>query len=333
MYNNELQAGRQFLYGQISVGTCCSCGGELRDALPLGKSLKSSFTTFDAFVLGSGTMVCFGCRYLLEVKPLRFNTIFCQRPGEIETKRNSELYEKIIKPPEKFVVSLSRSHKKHHWLYAGLSTPEKIFFGTDLQTILYEPQKHKVVFDTIIEMILHNVPVTQIISGRYHPATYMKVGADWLAMADAKIKTHRATGLVDLLVQISPRPEKKDLIPKEDFFTMIDPLDRQAAEYLAVIALHSSYRRERGKDFWDGFFLYRVNRVSRLPLAEATNKLLSLLMVPATAAGEWVIPQLEKLSAEQQIEIEAAIRERSKLIVALAYSILKENKNTKEGIF
>ena len=332
MYDHEIRLARQFMHGHLSTGNCCSCGGELIDPFPLRKVLKTNFTTIEPFIRAPGDMVCAGCRKLLDTKSLRFNSVLYLKPGNLTTVKADAavtptyLHDLLLHPPDQFVVSLAYSHQKHHWLYAGLSTPEGVLFGTDNRTVVYDPVANRPVLEAIDTLIAHGVGVTQILTGNYHPATAAKVGAAWLSNYDSIIAPHRPSGLVELLLKIAPRPEKSEIILQEESI-MIDPLDRQAAEYVAEIARWSNYRREHGKEFWDGYFLYRVNRVSRQSLSIATDKLIGMLNIPSTAAGEHIIPLLDSLTNDQTAQIETALRERAKLIISLAYSILKESRS------
>jgi len=328
---------RQFLHGHREETTeffmdihtlCCSCGGPQIDPQKTSKVLKSSFTTINAFMLFPGDLICKYCQELLEKRELRFKTIICKSPGNVEVIERQEVLDKLRNPPKEFVISIAYSFKKHHWLHAGLSNRERILIGTDDKMVEFVPKEHTQILNAIETMKSHGVSSREIEAGHYHPATYEKVGGVFLEQINNILQPHRPTGLVELLVKIVPSKEKKEII-KREVIEMIENIDKEAAEYLSLLAQHSQYRRERGKEFWDGFFLYRINRVSRLNLPEMTDKLMGMLDIPATSAGEHIIPVLNSFDLEKQKEIETTIREKSKLIVALCYQILKERRETK----
>src|SRR3990167_9773118 len=111
---------------------------------------------------------------------------------------------------------------------------------------------------------------------------------------------------------------KGELLPREDY--LIDPDDERAVKLLALVATASLMRAERGKDFWGGIFLHRLERVRRLPLATAVSRLMASIGTSSIAeATQEALVMLAEMDADVVAGVERSLRERPTLLVALAY--------------
>lgn len=329
--SNSIKAARRWLHGAVSEGECCVCGGP--DApLDINRVVGASFTAFDALILGAGAACCEGCQRLLSDPALRHKHILSVTCGIYSTIERDQVWDILTNPPDKsFVLSVPQSYKKHHWLYAGLSTNERMVIGTDNRSVVYEPQTHAEIVDWITDMLFSGVGSRQIISGVYHPATYERYGAIELTDAEELLAPHRPTGLVELLTTYAPKPKRVAAAETEKERKMIDEKDKMAVLFLAPIAKASNLRHERGADFWDDIFPRRVTRFRHLPLAEVVSRLISVLAIPVVEADP-IMVSLAALSAEDTATIESAMRARPKMIVSLVYAYLKQVKDKKYRI-
>jgi hypothetical protein len=303
--------------------SCLSCG-QMCAGKPLG--IGDSFTTIQQLRLLPGDTVCSGCAGLLGDAQLRYSGIVANSEGLTRVKRE-EMWPSLTGQQGDFVATWPISRKKHCWLYAGLSTPEEWQIGSDAQTVVFNLREHGPAQESVFHLLNLAIPQSNICSGQYHPK-FLSQYLPQIEQAENLIANHRASGLVEFLVYIGPRV-KSPL--EERIETMIDPADELAAKFLSLIAGNSDYRINQGMDFWGGFFAARIERVRNLPLADQASRLMQSLLIPAHGSG--VIAEfLNDITAEETKQIEQSISRRPKLVIALAYSALKEKKMQREKI-
>lgn len=309
---------RKFLANNYTTGECAVCGGAVEpDAIGIKKAVSNTFTDWQALIQGTGRKCCHKCAEIIKERQCRSKCVFSQQPGSLEFFKYSAVYDVLCNPPEKFVLSVPQSFKKHHWLYAGISTPERMAIGTDTGTIIYEPAKHGKVLLCIKALLDYGVPSSQIETGLYHPSEIC--GALNFTDLENVISPHRATGLIWLLVKITP----KEKIQCKEVEVVRTTAQSNAASYLLQLALCSNSRIKSGLLFWGGFFEARINRVKGLDFDKATSKLMTSLQCrPST----FIAAMVDEMSDKSKEEIMKTIREQTKLCVSLAYYDLKKRR-------
>lgn len=310
---------REFLSSNHNKGNCAVCGGVVeQENLNIKKVVSSSFTDWDTLFKGGGTGCCNACMEIIKEPKMRSKCVLSTKSGSIEFVDYTKVYDVITNPIEQFVVSVPYSYKRHHWLYAGLSTPQRMLIGTDSCTIEYIPNKHKQCLESIVTMREMGVPLRQIETGQYTPA-YIAIMGDKYNELESNLLPNRGTGLVRFLCKISPK-DKKDF--KGDEIVRTTEQDNTAL-FLSVLAKSSKYRIENGIAFWGGFFEARVNRVIGLPFDIATNKLMkSLHCNPNSGISEII----DGFTDVQKTSVMSTLKEQAKVCIALAYSDTRKEK-------
>lgn len=321
--------GRRFISDTPELGECCSCGGKSDEYLAFNKVVKSKFSDFGGLLKTGGVLFCEGCIALLDNKAGRSKMLICENPGELRISDKSEAMQIIENPPDKFFLSIPYSFKKHHWLYAGLSTKDLMLIGTDNKTVVYEPIRHRDIKNALNGAINLGVPTMQILNGTYHPSTYQKFGASYITKLEDQIACERPTGLVELLLKLIPKPVTKEKIEMEDMDDMLDDIDKSAAAFLGQVAEVSQLRRDRSQDFWGGIFLRRVQRFSRCTLPDMLERLAATLRISTTDMSSIAV-SLDSMFDEDAEQIRKAIEKHPRLIVAIAYDILKVKRGNKK---
>lgn len=308
----------------MELGDCCICGGKTDGkALPVIKALGKTYTDFDNTIKGTSGICCKECKAVLAAKHSRIKPILVTDPGKVIIITKDEIWDVINNPPEKFVLSVPYSYKKHHWIFAGLSNPEKMLIGTDNKTIIYEQKIHKKIANAIMELKNMGVSSAQIISGNYHPSIMAKIGIE-LDKLEKIIADERITGLVEFLVKYSPKAETK-LTEFERDEGMITTDQSNTATFLALIAAGSKYRSNNGKQFWTGFFEHRINRVIDNDFATATSKLMESVDYDTTSSN-LLNDFINNIDEETENQIMKTLRDQTKLSVVLAYDWLKKSR-------
>jgi len=322
---DSLLAARRFLHRNRPAQSgepCLSCG-HICDAKPL--SIGDSFTAVQQLRLLPGDIICSGCSGLLADAQLRYSAIVANADGITRVKRE-DMWPALTAQTEDFVATWPISRKKHCWLYAGLSTPDEWQVGSYSQTVIFNRRKHGPIQEAVFRLLNLAIPQSNIVSGQYHPK-FLSYYLPQIEQAEHLIANHRASGLIEFLVYIGPRV-KSPL--EERIETMIDPADELAAKFLSLIAGNSYYRVNQGMDFWGGFFAARIERVRNLPLSDQTSRLMQSLMVPAHGSG--VIAEfVASVTPEEAKQIEQSISRRPKLVIALAYSLIKKQKKERNA--
>lgn len=307
---------------------CQLCGDSPFESAGLAASLYGSgFCDWDARARPVASELCAGCLAVMsgrpgrEPPPLRTRSLAIV-DGELRVlRRHAELWPYLDAPHgAPHVVSWATSGKRHHALRAGVSTSERMLIGSDQHTIEYVPDRDRALLDAVLSMLASltgkpQVSRAAILSGVYGAPAIERLGASRWARAESVISRHRGTPLLDLVVAAAPcldrQPEEGDVI---------DPADEAAAALIGALARGSSMRVRDGKQFWGGVFAHRVQRFSRLPLSQFVSRLVTELQVePHSEAAQSALDQLARMDDERAENVERAVRERSGLVVALAY--------------
>lgn len=310
---------RKMLSNNHATGDCAICGGDSAEGIPVKKAVSGSFTDWQALIAAQGKTCCPECRRIIATSQMRTKCVLCVDDGDIRFVKYQDVFDVIQNPPERFVVSVPYSFKRHHWLYAGISSPERMEIGTDTGTVEYIHSKHSAVLDAIIKMIEAGVSSIQIESGNYRPGSIALLGSVFQELENV-IAGYRGSGLVRLLCKIAPK-DKNDQWRMEDMRTNEQS---NAALYLLTLAKCSNFRVDNGLQFWGGFFEARINRVVDLPFDEATNKLMESLHCVANSGIANLIDQFDD---KRKNEVMNTLRTQGKLVVSLAYSDLKKERS------
>lgn len=310
---------RKMLSNNYAPGDCAICGGNSDEGIQIKKAVSSSFTDWQALFAAAGRRCCKRCQAIVADSKMRTKCVFCVRAGEVEFVTYEDVYSIIKSPPDTFVLSIPYSFKRHHWLYAGISTPEKMLIGTDTETVVYRPAEHADVLEAVETMIAAGVSSKQIESGNYHPSSVALLGARYEEL-EGILSKHRGDGLVKLFCKVVPK-QKIDNWEVEEVRTRAQS---NAAYYLQTLATHSKFREENGLQFWGGFFEARINRVLDLPFEQATNKLMeSLQCGPNTA----IAVLIDELGDNEKREIMETLKKQARICISLAYSDMKKARD------
>lgn len=111
-----------------------------------GGVISQSFTNWNSLL--PHPHVCLGCRALTKGKPGSKPKPFREAnvaviDGELLRPSDEELLNLVLKPPGRCVLSWATGTKKHHWMSAGLSTPEMVRLGSDDGVLIYRPKAER----------------------------------------------------------------------------------------------------------------------------------------------------------------------------------------------
>lgn len=313
----EIMAARLFM-GKPCIGAhrCASCGAEQRATEPYKRALLDTFTDFDGLLISGGTHLCKSCADILGDHDMRFCPVLYREPGVKEIPDRADILPLLRKPPEKFVLTVPYNYKKHHWLYAGLSTDKLALIGTDTRTVALDYRRYDIpaAINTVEEMISAGIFRREIVSGRYSVYTLSKYpGAE---DCEQQIKALRPCGAVELFVQYLPQQKFK--VDWERSRRMITKSETMAAQLLCNIAYESKMRRSEGLRFWGGFYGRKIDRYKSLPLHDFVSRL-------AVSIGSVVdVDYIRVIPADQEELTMQEIRDKTSLILSLAYDIRKD---------
>lgn len=320
---------------EVGEGCACACCGPspFRSAGQRRSVLGANFTDFDALADRTATDICAGCARLMagrpgdDPPPLRTLSFSCSIESPAIISRDRAWWWSVlcdareIRTPH--VLSWATSRKRHHWLHAGISIGDVWRIGSDHDTIDWAPDGGKFA-RALTALLVARARRAEIMSGHYQPPTLARI-RDIVAEQDPAIAAYRGQLILDLALWCAPKVVRAE---KEGALTMIDPIDAEAAELLAHVAFGSSARVNNGKMFWasNGLFVRRVRRYAHMPLGRFVSRLMSECAVGADF-GSRAAQYLAALDAAREQEISAAIRERTDLIVALAFDACKRLKS------
>ncbi len=316
MQDIKAKQARQLLGGQASGEyMCCSCG-LVRAEHSLHKAIKSTFTQMDRLLLSPSAYICDACKGIYDNSDMRFKPILCT--GEpYKVIEREQVLEVICDPPEKFVLSVPYSFKKHHWLYAGLSDRDKAYIGTDDRTVEVDYVQYDIlhIIDTVQRLIAYGVPRGEIILGNYSVFTMSRFGR-LLIECEAEISPLRFGGLVELIVKYTPARKEKLIYESEEENPMLSESEFNAVNFLGSIANNSTYRKENGIQFWSGYFKRRVNRFKKFDAKVFASKLAEAC---GTAQGVYIDLIISKSDEELEKMMED-IRSKTDLLMSIVYS-------------
>lgn len=308
---------------------CAVCGPSPYGAVgPTSRVLGTNFTDHERLADSGAPDVCAGCARLMagrpgdDPAPLRTVSVRC-RVGTLTVLDQAAWWALLTGAealdPAGEVLSWATSRKRHHWLRAGTSTPERWAVGSDEGTIVWTPDPR--VPAAVLSLRQIGATKGAILSGHYPP----RLRSEHLATvgcAEDVLQDVRGYPVLDLIVWAAPSIDRSDQRPTEET-DVIDPTDARAAELIARLVWGAEVRANDGKVFWAGYLLRRLRRFRRLPLASCVSKLIAECRVSAQAATD-AVAMLEAMDAEAVEQTEHALRDRTELIHALAFARMGE---------
>lgn len=318
------------------VGSRCAiCElSEFDTAGPWRRVLGANFVDFDEFADDGAPDICLGCARLMagrpgdDPPPLRTVSVMVGTDADLTVLDQRDWWALVtgdtLVPDGGVVLSWATSRKRHHWLRAGISTPECWVVGSDAGPIEWRPDA--AVAAAVVSMRQIGATKGAILSGHYPPRLVAE-HLDTVQCAESTIAPLRGHAILDLIVWAAPTIERSDWSPKEET-QMIDKNDARAAELVGRLVWGSEMRANDGKVFWGGYLLRRLRRFARLPLATCVSRLAGECRVSAQAAGE-VVGMLDAMTTDEQSAVESSLRERTDLIHALAFARMAEYRKSR----
>ena len=318
-----ISEGRIFL-GSECFGDkiCCACGLK-RAKKSMQEVIKPTFTDLSQLIKHPSLYMCDSCEKLYTDKNMRFKLIYSDKRGTYKVINRQDVLDILCKPPDKFVLSVPYSFKKHHWLYAGMSDRHKAYIGTDDRTIIVDYDKYNIqaLIKNVVDCVNCGISKKEIITGKYSTFTYVK-----FPFID-KIETElflqvRQSGLLELITYCAPIPKVKTEYKKEGENLLLTRVEINAVNLLGAIAAGSQYRRERGLDFWGGYFERRINKFKNLDGHEFVSRLAESVSSNWDCGYQDMIKNFEESEINDIME---CIRSKTHLMVAIAYSERKKD--------
>lgn len=301
---------------------CACCGRKCADNMLLKKTLKSTFTDINHFVIAPSLYVCSSCYDIYNKREMRTKCIFSDTQGTYELLDRKDVINKICNPCDNWFLSVPYSMKKHHWLYAGLSNKHYAYIGTDDRTIVVNYDEYDIerIVNHIQILISYGIPRTEIISGNYSVFTLSKFPV--VTKYENVISPVRHSGIVELIVKFTLAVKEKLIYEREDDNPMLSTAERNAINFLSSIAFNSQYRAENGIQFWSGFFERRVNRFKKYDVMKFASKLSESI---GTQEGVY-LNILTDSSNEELEEMMNTIREKTHIIISMVYGERKKDR-------
>lgn len=320
---------RIFMAGHVRQDgnhTCASCGREY--AYKQAKKALSSAFNQTEFFLFPGMYLCDGCLKLFGDKDGRSKCLFYPAPGEKKVIDREEVLPLLEAPPQKpFVLSVPYSFKKHHWLFAGLSGYPHVMVGTDDRSVELDYGKYDIpgAIHIIGGMLVYGVPRSEVATGTYSVLTRSRYGGKLLEW-ERILAPLRPCGGVELFVRYAPAVKKKLPFEKED--DVFTDTENKAADLLASVAASSLYRQENGLAFWKSFFIRRVQRYASMDLHSFLSSLCGAVSCPGSDLTH-VTTVIDGMTEEEEKAVMETISQKPDLIVAAAYTKLKDSREKK----
>ena len=302
--------------GECTGDYMCACCGCTRASALVSRRVKTTFTDIGSLIKYGSEYISDSCMELYECKDMRFKSIFSDSPGKYRIPERSEILEILSNPPNEYVLSVPYSCKKHHWLYAGISTPERAEIGTDDRTVVidYRTTDIPLMIENIKYNIYRGVPRDEITSGNYSLKTIDRFPD--IFNFESEFEKLRPCGAMELFVKFTPACKEKLTYEKPEENKMLTTSEINAVNFLSSIAENSQFRIENGIQFWSGFFERRINRFKSYDIKEFTEK---LTQACSTREGLWC-NMLKDLSNSELEGIMQEIRLKTHIIVAITYS-------------
>jgi hypothetical protein len=240
--------------------------------------------------------------------------------GQIAYPASRDLRQILYDPPQgPFVVSWATSKKKHHVLHAGMSTAERQIWGSDFGPIILTEAHRDVLLMIEILLVWHRRKA--ILHGVYTAPQIAKT-AQFEAL-EGSLARYRGQRAFNLLVALAVKTDH----PPGEAEAMLDPTDADAAGLLAHIARASTYRVERGLDFWSGYFRSRIERHAHRHLGELVSRLLDECgCSPAADGTQEALAFVSAMDAERALAVKQALERRAALMTAEAFRLCRTQR-------
>lgn len=299
---------------------CVSCGLPRAD-LSVVKGMNSTFNTFGLFT-NESKYICTRCMELYKSKGARWEFMLFTEPAVKTTLEREDVLNILRQPPAaRYVFTVPLSFQKHHWIHAGLSTPEKAYIGTDNGAVVFDYLKHDIpaLVDLVVDVIHRGLSRKELTVGRYSVFTRSRFGAQ-LAEWEQVLAPLRFGGALDLIVRHVPAVKKKIVEPfkGEQVFS---ETEKKAVAVLIALAQASGYRRERGLEFWSSFFKRRIVRHLDMSLHDFFSRVAQSIYCETAQLD---VSPVTSLDDQDKKGVMRELRTKTDLLLAAAYTAMKE---------
>ena len=269
--------------------------------------------------------VCLGCKTVLGGKPGRqppplrmLSFVVRGDPPVMETLKQDDWWPLLSDGPQAgMIVSWGWSRKKHHELYAGVSSGVQWRIGSDDGQILAEHEP--ALMRAILTARAVGATKGAILTGAYGP----KIAArSSLQAAEKVIARHRGSSWLELLVYACPGGEEDS----EEEIDMLNEHENRAKHLLTEIAWGAGYRRSEGLRFWGGFFTGRIERFAGLENIEEFVSRLGRECRTDVHGMSAAANLTESWTPEESGRVLEAIRRKGLVLQALAFDAVQARR-------
>lgn len=329
MEHSKIIAARRFMIGapsypETGAEICASCGYDTA-TLELSKAMSSSFNQM-AFIINDSLYLCDKCLALFKGKEARSKCLLWTFPGERQILSREDILPLLKSPPKQYVLCVPYSFQKHIFFYAGISSQQYAYIGTDNRVVTVDYLNNDIPFviEQIGQMLLEGVPRRELESGSYSLFTRSRYGS-MLDAWEKKLFPMRHAGAIELFVRYSPavKNKSKKFYEREEMFT---DSEKNAIRLLGALAEASAVRRNRAMDFWNGEF---VRRIARYKEEQDLHVFFSKVAGLLQCGCQLDVSIIDEMDDEQCAAIMKDIRSKLEMLVAAVYTAHRESRDIK----
>lgn len=333
MNNDDLIIkARQFMVGapsflETGAEICASCGYDTA-VNPVKKLLANSFNQV-ALLRNPSAYLCGRCFSLLKDMNARSKPVLWKKPGKYEILPRENVLGLLKEPPEEYVLCIPYSFQKHTFFYAGVSTKDRAYIGTDDKCVVldYKAFDIPVVIDLIGKMLREGAPRREVENGVYSTFTrarYGKALAEW----EKQLSPLRPDGGVELIVRYSPAVKNK-MKKSYEGDNMWTDSEKTAIRLLSALAKPSNVRKTRAIDFWSNEFRRRLARFQEeKDLHVFFSKVAGSLQCGVTLD----VSLIDEIDDSAAPEVMRDIRDKLDILIAAVYTAHKEEREIKDTL-
>jgi hypothetical protein len=271
---------------ELNGATYCALCGEspYASAGPAARVLGDGFTDQEAFEDPQAADVCLGCQRLLagrpgdDPPPLRTYSFVVIGGQFVAFHERAAFWALLVDPPADLqLLSWTRTHKRHHWLWAELADAEGLVIGSDQGPIRYRWAREVLLRDALV-MLRRCCTLDEVQSGHYRAPSILALGATCWREAEAIVEPRRGDRVMALLLAHIPAADAEARRPTPEV-PMLSETDEQAVTLLQLLAHGSAARIHDGLNFWNHFYRRRVIRHMHRDLQTFASRMLDDLRV------------------------------------------------------
>ena len=325
-----------YAMGAQATGDTIPCGVCVQSPFAVHGTLRSLGNMFNGWELlrsQDANQICAGCKVVLGGRPgsspppLRTMSVRVMLSAPVlEIMSNEDWWPLLQSPPgEAQVVSRAISRKKHHIQFAGISVGETWRIGMDnaAATWSHSPE----LLHATLSLWRLGANRIEIVTGRYSHGL--------LARQPKAVMEHDKTArrwrgpALDVVAFALPQDEKPKRKSKEVLPMPLSQTDQISVHLLAKLAWGSNYRVENGLQFWDGYFLNRIVRFSRLELPDFVSRTAGELGVRVSDMSK-IGNMIDTMNEDTQAAVSKALQERPELLHGLAFGKMEEYREERK---